>query len=322
MLAELGHWMSCVLGISLVPIPELSEPDELERSRFEVSDYCLLIRQVMTCLPGLHQAYADILDASDDEIETRVIKIHEGRPRSTDGWARDAVVTLSADTVVKAAPSDHGMRMDHLSTEFVRQRTTIPVPTFRRVFLHSHPIDGEVTYIVMERIRGRTLSACWNDLGFIAKIRVAWTLRGYVSQLHRIRRTTPGPVAHEMGCVGYFFGEHPEGPFDSYAAMNDWFNHKLKVSIRLDKAPPDTPPFTERWPLVLTHGDLNMGNIMISNDGIIYLIDWESTGFYPQSFEYVTMHHLPDLPHLWYRLIPFITRESAAILITYSHTLM
>lgn len=108
-----------------------------------------------------------------------------------------------------------------------------------------------------------------------------WTLRGYRSQLRKLRRLTPGPVDGSP-CVGTLFTENTTGPFSTYSEMTAWFNHKLDVSQRFNKAPPDAPRFDNSWPLVFTHNDLNMRNVLLAPDGKLYMIDWAWSGFYPE----------------------------------------
>lgn len=70
--------------------------------------------------------------------------------------------------------------------------------------------------------------------------------------------------------------------------------------------------FTKPEPLVFVHNDLHMGNIILGNDGRVWLLDWECAGFYPQFFEYTAMFHqceehdLYRAPMSFRRCIPFI----------------
>ena len=47
--------------------------------------------------------------------------------------------------------------------------------------------------------------------------------------------------------------------------------------------------FDDSAPLVFTHQDLNPRNIIVGEDGRLWLIDWAWAGYYPPWFEYVTM---------------------------------
>ncbi|KAI0783771.1 hypothetical protein C8Q75DRAFT_833485 [Abortiporus biennis] len=64
------------------------------------------------------------------------------------------------------------------------------------------------------------------------------------------------------------------------------YNHKLDVGKRFCKTNPDTPPFDESYPLVFTHNDISMRNVILGDDGKVYLVDWAFSGFYPAWMEY------------------------------------
>lgn len=108
--------------------------------------------------------------------------------------------------------------------------------------------------------------------------------------------------------MGGCFGEDSGGPFESYSELTEYYNHKLDVAIRFKKTSPTTSHFDERWPLVFTHQDLNMGNIMILNDGEIYLLDWDWAGYYPEYFEAMGTARNYHEPWLWRKMYPFIVR--------------
>ena len=51
----------------------------------------------------------------------------------------------------------------------------------------------------------------------------------------------------------------------------------------------DVGNFDDSAPLVLTHQDLNMRNLIVGDDGRLWVIDWAWSGFYPRWFEFVAM---------------------------------
>jgi hypothetical protein len=72
--------------------------------------------------------------------------------------------------------------------------------------------------------------------------------------------------------------------------------------------------FPSGGPYYLTHGDLNMSNIMVKDDKIVAIIDWEMAGFYPWwverylSLDYTTFSH-ELFPRVWELLEPEVTKE-------------
>ncbi|KAL4245370.1 hypothetical protein ABKN59_009481 [Abortiporus biennis] len=80
------------------------------------------------------------------------------------------------------------------------------------------------------------------------------------------------------------------------------YNHKLDVRKRFCKTNPDTPPFDESYPLVFTHNDISMRNVILGDDGKVYLVDWAFSGFYPAWMEYAAMAWYLDVtPRSWSR---------------------
>ncbi|CAL1700404.1 unnamed protein product [Somion occarium] len=204
--------------------------------------------------------------------------------------------------------------------QVVRDQTTIPVPEVLRVVKNKRYI-----YLLMEHIPGRTLEECWDELSLWRKIWIAWKLRSYIRQLRRIRlpqidAQVPGPLtedlSHPKQCANPIFGEYEVGPFPSFSSMVRWFNERLVVAYRFDPVPNEQPePLKARGPLVLTHGDLVPRNIILGDDGRLWIIDWGSSGVYPIWFEYAAMMRSANRPYnglkraslSWFRIIRFAT---------------
>jgi hypothetical protein len=153
----------------------------------------------------------------------------------------------------------------------------------------------------MEYVKGKELAGIWTSLSLWRKFWIAWTLRGYIRQLRKIRldhSPTPGPLGDSpQECEGFQFGQKPRGPFKDYAAMATYFDRLLDIAKRYTHpvimpkpaAPPDAQPFDDSQPLVFSHHDLSMRNIILGVDGRVWLIDWGWSGFYPPWFEYLAI---------------------------------
>lgn len=116
---------------------------------------------------------------------------------------------IATDAVMRSGTAVHDPEI--FTMRLVRQSSSIPVPAVRRVL----NFEGSRA-IVMDYIPGETLKSCWPRLGLWQRLRIIWTLRGYIRQLRRIKvpealRTTifPGPVASEpQVCYGPMFTEY------------------------------------------------------------------------------------------------------------------
>ncbi|KAI0370548.1 kinase-like protein [Pilatotrama ljubarskyi] len=208
---------------------------------------------------------------------------------------------IATDAVMKVGPFEES---ELLAMRLASERSTIPIPAVRLVFG-----DGGRKAVVMDYIPGKTLKECWSDLSLWQRMRVLWTIRGYIRQLRRIRSaepvataTFPGPLGNEPQlCFGPMFTEYGAGPFHSYEEMAAWYMHKLDVNRRYAKYPPESEhlEFDSSVPLVLTHFDIHPNNIILGDDGRVWLIDWEFAGFYPQWFEYASMREGWDVLGKW-----------------------
>ncbi|KAH7887192.1 hypothetical protein F5I97DRAFT_1927485 [Phlebopus sp. FC_14] len=170
---------------------------------------------------------------------------------------------------------------ERASMEFVRRNTNIAIP---RTYC------DHLSKLVADHVEGRMLYECWNDLGFFMQFRVACTLRLYVKQLRSLTSDRVGGLVNgELGGPVFNFKEE-YGPFRSgehfrhfceRLAFLDWQRlnrHKLETN---QAVPPMPSSAGGEWNLVFTHGDLNATNIMLDDDGALWLIDWGAAGFYP-----------------------------------------
>lgn len=103
----------------------------------------------------------------------------------------------------------------------------------------------------------------------------------------------------------FFKLDYEEGPFQTSKSFNDWL---LAAATRQRPGPGGvTGPYREFLPdtgyIYFTHGDLTLGNIIIS-DGpgprrIAGIIDWEQAGWYPEYWEYCKLLHAVEYDHEW-----------------------
>ncbi|KIJ35774.1 hypothetical protein M422DRAFT_261958 [Sphaerobolus stellatus SS14] len=237
-------------------------------------------------IPENLPSWADLQPLTDDAI----IGLHQQSSINVVQHWRELkssrVRRIAQDAVTKAAkihPSEP------LTMAVIRHNTNIPVP--KPLYYCA---TARMRLIAMDYVPGNILAVCWNDLPWYRKIIVVWTLRQYVQQLRGATKAVikdgelhPGPLGLEPAeCVGLPFTEYNAGPFETYADMIDWFNHKRHVAIRMGHAPTSTPVLDTSYPLVLTHGDLGPHNIMLDDKNRVWIIDWGNAGLYPIWMEY------------------------------------
>lgn len=193
--------------------------------------------------------------------------------------------------------------------QLVRQQTSIPIPAVRTTCLvPSHSSSG---FIVMDFIPGRPLDRCWDDLFIWTKVWVLWKIRSYIRQLRRVRyrqHEVPGPIGDgPLPCDSQLFGLYGAGPFATTGDMTAWFARKLRACQRVGRAPKDAPAFDTLGPLVMSHQDLCPRNLLLGDDGRLWVLDWENAGFYPRWFEYAVMrYYSQENPWLWRKALPLV----------------
>ncbi|KAF8972575.1 hypothetical protein BDZ97DRAFT_1913067 [Flammula alnicola] len=179
-------------------------------------------------------------------------------------WASASAWKIAPTLVAKRAEP-----VERTNTEFVRSHTNIPVPQSRYPHLKEN--------IVTEFIPGQMLLRCWDSLSPFYQFRIACTLRCYVSQLRRLTSTSPGEMdgGHVIGHV--FEDTLYNGPFRDSEVFRHWINHVSKVGwLRtcMDfRATGDdfipTPPVlleNDSQPLVFTHCDISLSNVILSDE--------------------------------------------------------
>lgn len=73
-------------------------------------------------------------------------------------------------------------------------------------------------------------------------------------------------------------------------------------------------PFDKSSPLVMTHGCIHPGSVILGDDGRLWLVTWNSGGFYPTWFEHIVMKTYADIQEertgrwdiVWQYLMAFV----------------
>ena len=172
------------------------------------------------------------------------------------------------------------------------------------------PIFGQVRSNRGPFASYRELSAFFND-----------RLRRALESIRHARPAVPGPLCtkertYESPIFGQVLSNRAGGAFASYRELSAFFKDGLRRALEFQVAPPlfDMGNFDDSAPLVLTHQDLNMRNLIVGDDGRLWVVDWAWAGFYPRWFEFVAMRRQAENEEtltgkkeaLWDAMIPFI----------------
>lgn len=181
--------------------------------------------------------------------------------------------------------------------KYVAQHTSIPVPKVYR----THDFDGRL-FIEMEYIQGPTLEAIWASTETDKKDAIIHQIATYIDQLRLLEPPQKGVVGSASLGPGldYRVGYRPFGPFSI-----DEFHSFLRGQIPLEDSTEVysedvTKCHTRQYRTCFTHADICQRNIIVRDDGVVALVDWQFAGWYPEYWEYTKAHYgLYDVPD-WY----------------------
>ncbi|KAK5717983.1 hypothetical protein LTR15_008826 [Elasticomyces elasticus] len=186
--------------------------------------------------------------------------------------------------------------------EFVRLNTSIPVPKFYLTAQYK----GRV-YIVMQRIRGTYVGHDWDRRTEKSKERLLVQLKEMVAQLRDLKAQYGTGVCNVDGGPIYdcrLPHDDDWGPFSSVAEFhqalvdhqdlngitNDHVKDLQELAYFYDQLGPET---------VFTHGDLSSLNIVCEGDNIVGIVDWETAGWLPTYWEYVSAWNVNPQNEFW-----------------------
>ena len=209
-----------------------------------------------------------------------------------------AIIFVSRKLCIKFGPLRH--LPEASAMQFIAQHTSIPVPKIYCAFTRKG-----WTYIAMENINGEMLGRGWGERSSESKVKLLAQLRGMVDEMRNIlcpqgqgvSNIDGGPIwdcrlpGNSM-CHGPFKSVHDfhrflRGGFDADP------NHYPEVTELITLQDRDWPP------PVFTHGDLSSLNILVRDDKIVGIIDWETAGWYPSYWEYTTASQVNPRNYFW-----------------------
>ncbi|GKZ18928.1 hypothetical protein AbraIFM66951_001886 [Aspergillus brasiliensis] len=199
------------------------------------------------------------------------------------GSRAGGVWTISTDLVLKGYPkfADH-LKNEAQALELLAAYPYIPAPRAVRDW-----VDQSGSYFLLQtRLDGKTLNSAWPSLSADQKATIADQVAAVCKQLHAI--TSPSIQSIDGGaCPLYSVFDYAnlQGPFHSDSQFRDAVSRGLALPQK------EKDDLMKRFPVctpyVLTHGDLNTGNIMVKDGQLVGIIDWESAAYCPVWYEYL-----------------------------------
>lgn len=204
---------------------------------------------------------------------------------------------IGSQWLIRDQPNDGTMGNDYMTQQFLQEQPGLNIPLIKEMRRLSEPTD-QIQFTLMSRAQGVTLDSIWDTL-------TPEQLSGYKDQLgdviRQIRRFT-APVAQKVDgsrlndtVIGTCIRRHPPTCKQMGYTTEEWLEtlseelrsglskiHKTKDPDVIEGKLQDLKAnFPKGEPYVLSHADLNLANIIVKDDKIEAIIDWEMAGYYP-----------------------------------------
>ena len=254
-----------------------------------------------------YYAPADTLPEALPTAEEIIALIHRHHEHVSD---KSNIVVIKPPFVIKFGFNVHLQEGQNMM--MIKQHTDVPVPTVYALFQSNW-----MNFIVMEYIPGSDLRQCWETLTADEKADILKQLRECFAKI----RAIPSPDYY--GGIGHQpirdvlmtlpplgssldFLDLPGGIVWPCSTEAMWVSRMLTV---LEQRAPGADLFQLRlrmYPLldsvfrghrpVFTHASITLSNIMLGQDGKIYILDWAQAGWYPSCWEYCRLLAAPVFP--------------------------
>lgn len=197
-----------------------------------------------------------------------------------------SVLMLTNDLCVK-----YGSRLDVVEAQtilFIAKHTKIPVPKIYFAFTHKG-----CTYIMMERIHGQPAVWGWVHRSEASKRKVLDCLKNMVLEMRNLVPQSNAVCSINGGSLydpRLLSMTRRFGPFKNVREFHDHLRNGIQPhSSHSDEFKQLTSLHAKEWGAPkFTHGDLSSLNILVRDDNVVGIIDWETAGWFPPYWEYTT----------------------------------
>lgn len=186
--------------------------------------------------------------------------------------------------------------------EFVRRNTSIPVPKVYCAFERK----GRV-YIVMRRIKAPYVAHRWVYRSKQSQQKVLQQLKAMLEELRALEAPEGvGVASTDHGPI--YDPRLPErlhwGPYSTIREFHQALTDGHDLAAVADNEYPGLQElgafYQQSWPrTVFTHGDLSSLNILCQGDKVVGIVDWETAGWLPPYWEYVTAWNVNPQNMFW-----------------------
>ncbi|PVH72855.1 hypothetical protein DL98DRAFT_432406 [Cadophora sp. DSE1049] len=204
---------------------------------------------------------------------------------------------IGSKWMIRDQPNDQSMGNDFMTQNFLREQSGHSIPILKEMRLLSEPTD-KVCLTLMSRAQGVGLDTVWADLSVEQKASYRHQMRDILKQMRSFTSPVCAKVNGDLmndGTIGYCHRRSPPSCYKMGRTNDEWLEnisrelrqglsekHDTKDPVLIEEKFQELKKnFPRSEPYVLTHCDLNFTNIIVKDDKIEAIIDWEYAGYMP-----------------------------------------
>jgi aminoglycoside phosphotransferase len=214
-------------------------------------------------------------------------------PASMDSIIDRQVVLQTDNTILKSVRiPNSNLFAEKEALELVKANTSIPVPR-----AYDYYKTEEFEHLVIEKMPGITLEEAWLTLEVHEREEIADQVVAFLDEMRKLHSPHIEAALLDRkplrsGLVGAADFNHER--FKQFPSNE---HISAYIQARIDGLHPE--------PNVFTHSDLDWSNILIVDKKVSAIIDWESSGYFPAYWEWVSLKWAEENLNggEWYRLL-------------------
>lgn len=236
--------------------------------------------------------------------------------------------TIGTRWILRDEPNDRFLGNNYITLKFLHKQPNLTIPLPREIHSLSQATDP-IYFTLESRVPGDPLMQVWPTLSKEEKASYSRQLADAIRQLRRFTAPRPQKVDGSQLddiILGTCSISRPGNCFKIGYTVDEWLDglgadlrmglsriHKTVDPIVIEEKFQELKAsFPDCEPYVLTHGDLNLSNIIVKDGKIQGLVDWEQAGYYPWWMErratYMNSNDYSDelFEPVWNELMPEI----------------
>lgn len=176
-----------------------------------------------------------------------------------------------------------------LATAFVAEHSTIPVP---RILDVVDGVTDDGLFVLMTQVPGVQVGKAYTDMDERARELMKEELCGWMNQLRSLPVPPSLTISNFLGgpCkVDRIASSGPIGPFSTVEEAHELILSHVVGDERdqvLETA--RRRSYSKRHRICFTHGDLRPWNVLVKDGRLSGLVDFGSSGWYPEYWEHAT----------------------------------